>query len=192
MQPFISRYANQQITDNSGNFKGECLSLIKRYAQEIQGVPNADTVLHAVNGGAKDLWLSPSDLQNQYYDRVDSPQEGDFAVYTNGTYGDVAVYIGNGEVFGQLGTPVFQPAAVRAVGTPAGYLRLKGSDMPTTEEILQSALNDARHANDVLASALNDARSKAETFESALNVAREELAKQGYKPYDGPTLYTKE
>lgn len=65
---------------------------------------------------------------------------------------------------------------------------LQGGSMPTTEEILQSALNAERNTNEILQSALNDARSKSDIFESALNVERdknaqleEELGKEGTK-----------
>lgn len=199
---FVSRYANQQLTDNSGGYKGECLSLVKRYAQEVQGVENADIVLHAVNGAAKDLWLSPADLQNQYYDRVATPEPGDFAVYTNGKYGDVAVYIGIGEVFGQLGTPVFKPATVRPVGNPAGYLRYNGGNMPDTIETLQSAINSLTNTVDVLQSALNAARHDDEVHLSALNAARAQVAdletqlasagkNSDFVAYNGKQLFTK-
>lgn len=130
MPPYVAKYRGQQLTDNAGNFRGECLSLVKWVSQHDLGLANADNILHAVNGAAKDLWYYPQPIQQQYYDKVSEPQVNDIAVYTNGTYGDVCFYIGNGQVFGQLGTPVFQPAAVRAVGSPAGYLRRKDS-MPT-------------------------------------------------------------
>jgi hypothetical protein len=199
---FVSRYAGQQIKDNSGQFPGECLSLVKRYAQEVQGVPNADSVLFAINGAAKDLWQRPTDLTLQYYDKVSSPQAGDIAVYTNGTYGDVAVYLGNGQVFGQLGTPVFQPAAVRNVGSPTGYLRLKGSDVSDTIETLQSAINSLTNTVEVLQSALNSSRHDDEVHLSALNAARAQvsdlqaqLAAAGknsdFTPYTGDPLFVK-
>lgn len=182
---FVNRYANQQLTDNSGNYKGECLSLVKRYAQEVQNVPNADSVLYAINGAAKDLWLSPQPAQNQYYDKVNSPQAGDIAVYTNGTYGDVAVYLGNGQVFGQLGTPVFQPAAVRSVGTPTGYLRLKGQDMPTlaNETFVKAAYQIVlgRDASEVSQDEINaNVGKQVDTlfFELAASAERDSLNKQ--------------
>lgn len=137
MPPYVSKYQGQQLTDNAGNYKGECLSLIKWVEQHDLGLDNADTILHAVNGAAKDLWLSPQPIQEQYFDKIptsEPPQVNDIVVYTNGTYGDVAFYVGQGQVFGQLGTPVFKPAAVRGVGTPGGYLRRKGEDMQPANE----------------------------------------------------------
>lgn len=128
MPPYVAKYQGKQLTDNAGGYKGECVSAAKWIQQHDLGLPNSDAILHCVNGAAKDLWLSPQPLMLQYFDKVTSnPQVDDLVVYTSGTYGDVARYVGNGKVFGQLGTPVFQPMAVRNIGSPAGYLRRKGA-----------------------------------------------------------------
>ena len=126
---FISFYTGKQLTDNHGNFLGECLSLCKRFAQEQLGIPNADAVLYAPADAAKNVYLQPTDAILEYFDLFSSdPQEGDIIVYTTGTYGDVAIYIGNGTVFGQLGYPVYAKAAPRSIGNFGGILRYKGEE----------------------------------------------------------------
>lgn len=132
---FAIQYRGQQLTDNHGNYWGECVSLVKRFSQEKQGVPNADSVLYVKDDLAKNMYLKPTELQQQYYDTVsNSPIEGDIVVYGNpndNSYGDVAVFVGNGQVFGQLGFPVYAKATERGIGNPLGYVRRKGSEMPT-------------------------------------------------------------
>lgn len=128
---FVDQYQGQQLVDNQGRFKGECVSLVKRYAQEVQGISNADAVLYVVDDLAKNMYLNPTTTELQYYATLPpttEPQVGDIAVY-DGREGDVAVYIGNNQVFGQLGNPVYKLAAVRPLGNPIGYVRLKGDDM---------------------------------------------------------------
>ena len=128
---WANQYLGQQIGDNSRKWVGECVSFIKRYAQEAQDVPNADSVLYVPEDKAKNMWLKFTPAMAVYYDKVPVPKVGDIAVYNGGKYGDVAVYIGTGRVVGQLGTPVFKPVAIRPVGSPIGYLRRKGDDMLT-------------------------------------------------------------
>lgn len=123
-------YIGQQITDNSGNYRGECVSYVKRYAQEILGVPNADTILYVKNDKAKNMFLDPNPPSLQYFDLISSnPERGDIAVYGMGTYGDVQVCLGGGKVIGQYGTPIFQKVSIKNIGSPIGYLRFKGEDM---------------------------------------------------------------
>lgn len=186
MDAFINKYTippDQEVPNNSGGFVGECVSLVARYAQEVQGIPNADGVLYCTKtGGARDLYEQYDGLLPKYYDRIPAgtPQIGDLVVWgaNRGFYGHVAIYIGNGQVFQQLGTPVFQPAAVAPIGdtSPLGYLRLKGGSMPSTEEVLASALNAERNTNTILQSALNDARKTSDVYASALNAERQKTA----------------
>lgn len=118
-----------QVADPAGQFLGECVSFWKKFYVEEQGIPYAD--LYVPDGRAKNIWLKfddPSTKIDQYFDKVGSPEVGDTVVY-DGNYGDVALYIGNGQVVGQYGTPVFKPVAVRPLnqpGNPLGFLRLKG------------------------------------------------------------------
>jgi murein DD-endopeptidase MepM/ murein hydrolase activator NlpD len=62
---------------------------------------------------------------------------------------------------------------------PQPILNQGDQTVATTEEILQSALNDARNTIDILQSALNAERKKSETFESALNAEREKVKQLG-------------
>lgn len=125
-------YIGQQVTDNSGNYWGECVSYVKRYAQEVLSIPNADSVLYVVDDLAKNMYLKPNPPSLQYFDLIPSnPQRGDIVVYGNpndNSYGDVAVALGGGNVIGQLGFPVYHPVAIRAIGSPLGFLRLKGDN----------------------------------------------------------------
>jgi len=146
---WANQYLGQKIADNSGNYKGECVSFIKRYVQEVQAVPNADLALYVPDDKAKNYWLKfneaglPKGDLKKYYDKVNVPKVGDIAVYNGGKYGDVAVYIGGGQVAGQLGTPVFKPVAIRPVGSPIGYLRRKEGNM----EELKRELENERSVN---------------------------------------------
>lgn len=133
LDDFVSQNAGEQIADHSGNFLGECVSLVKQYADQVQGIPDADTVLQAPNG-ARDLYerFNWNGKMSQYYDKIPASQprwRGDIVVWGDnmGSYGDTAVALNDGNlVFGQLGTPVFQPAKVRnETKPPLGYLRLK-------------------------------------------------------------------
>lgn len=135
---FENKYVGQQIGDNHDNYIGECVSYVKRYAQEVQGVPNADSVLYVRGDLAKNMYLNPNPPSLEYYDTVSSgPQRGDIAVYGkpgDNSYGDVAVVLSPTQVIGQLGFPLYYPIAVRNIGNPIGFLRRKGSDMPYTDE----------------------------------------------------------
>src|SRR5205809_107808 len=146
-------YIGQQVTDNSGNYWGECVSFVKRVAQEKFAVPNADSVLYVRGDLAKNMFLKPNAPSLNYFDLVtpDQLQRGDIVVYGNqydDSYGDVAIYLGNGRVIGQLGFPVYRPVAIRALGNPLGGLRRKGADM--------SNYVDADHVDSLAHAYLND------------------------------------
>lgn len=137
LSEFVNKYTGQHLTNNGGGFAGECVSLAARYAQEVQKVPNADSVLYCSNtGGARDLYEQFDGQLPTYYERIPygQPRErGDLVVWGEnmGEYGDVAVALDSfNTVFGQLGTPVFSPAGTRIeVRRPLGYLRLKKEDI---------------------------------------------------------------
>lgn len=137
---FRATYTGKEVSNNGGGFVGECVSLASRFAQQVQGVPGADSVLYCqVTGGARDLYENPTAKLLQYYTKVPYGQPRqlyDLVVWgiNKGKYGDVAIAWDTGNtVFGQLGTPVFIPAQIRVDTTaPLGYLRLKGGDMPLT------------------------------------------------------------
>lgn len=134
---FVAKYTGQQLEQNNGGYKGECVSLAKRYAQEVQGVPDADTVLQ-VPKGARQLYegFNWNGKMAQYYDKIpygQPRQRGDLVVWGSnlGSYGDVAIALDSGtQMFGQFGTPIFQPARIRnETRQPLGYLRNKGGIM---------------------------------------------------------------
>lgn len=136
LSQFENQWYGKQAANNHGNFPGECVSLGSQWTQNGLGVPNADAVLYCSHtGGARDLYEQFDGQLPTYFDRLpygNAPQDGDLVVWGGnmGIYGDVAIYIGSGQVFGQLGTPVFQPAAPRQLTPqPLGYLRLKGGYM---------------------------------------------------------------
>lgn len=137
---FVNTYGGHQLAMNDGkSYVGECVSLVKRFAQEVQKVPNADTVLQ-VPSGARQLYegFDWNGKMSQYYDKIpygQPRQKGDLVVWGSnlGQYGDVAIALDSGNtVFGQLGTPVFIPANIRVEARqPLGYLRFKGETMDT-------------------------------------------------------------
>lgn len=135
----------QYVTVNDGkvvkepmgvtSLDGECVSLWKDEEMKVHSIPYID--LFVPDGRAKNIWKLTTPAMLKHYSKIpvtQSPQVGDTVVY-DGVYGDVALYIGNGQVFGQLGTPVFKPAAKRPIGNPIGYLRLKGDDVITKDDI---------------------------------------------------------
>lgn len=151
LDQFVDKYNGKSVSNNHGNFKGECVSLAARYAQEVQGVDDGDNALYCANvGGARDLyeWYGkPGSNVQEFYDRIPFGQprlKGDMVVWgTNlGYYGDIAIALDSGiQIFGQLGTPVFIPANIRTeTRQPLGYLRRKGdnSNMYPTEPELQA------------------------------------------------------
>lgn len=147
LSQFEAEYYGKHVPNNHGGFVGECVSLAARWAQEGQGVADGDRALYcAYTGGARDLYESygKSGMHIQeFYDKVSNPQEGDLAVWgaNMGNYGDAAIYIGSGQVFGQLGTPVFIPAAARQLTpSPLGYLRRRGTMIITTEDVVALSL----------------------------------------------------
>lgn len=132
LDDFINKYNGKQVNDPFNGYLGECVSLWKRYAQEVQGVDPAD--LYVPDGRAKNIWYQFTPAMGKYYDKVSSPQRGDAAIY-DGVYGDVAIVIDQSQVFGQLGTPVFKPAATRSIGSPIGFIRQKGNKVTHQQNI---------------------------------------------------------
>lgn len=127
----------QQIADPKGLYLGECVSFFKACCVDVLGMPYED--LFAPGGGAKNLWLQFTPALAKHFDKVSDPLPGDWAIY-DGSYGDVALFMGGGQVIGQLGTPVFKPVAIRAVGSPLGYLRVKGANMAAQDTIVDPEL----------------------------------------------------
>lgn len=121
---FIANNRRKVLSDPSGNYPNECVSLWKQYQLQVNGIDPID--LYVPDDRAKNIWFKTTPAMLKHFDKVNTPAIGDTAVY-DGNYGDVAIYIGNGKVFGQLGTPVFKPADIRPLGKPLGYLRLRGS-----------------------------------------------------------------
>jgi len=169
LDQFVETYKGKSVTNNHGNYKGECVSLAARYSQEVLGVPNSDAVLYCggATGGARDLYESPTALMLKYYDRVPFGQlrkRGDLVVWGGnlGKYGDVAIALDSGtQLFGQLGTPVFLPAAIRnEARQPLGYLRLKGGDMPASSTPVDATTVKLEFNNGLLRDA-NDGEVKA-------------------------------
>lgn len=147
IQAFIQAYQGQHVPNNAGGFVGECVSLAARWAQEQLDIPNGDSVLYCqTTGGARDLWEHPTDLELQYFEKINpsSPLVGDLIVWgTNrGSYGHIAIYVGGGQVFQQLGTPIFQVANQTSVGPvpPLGYLRKKGEKMAAQDTLIDREL----------------------------------------------------
>lgn len=157
LDQFVKKYGGTQLTDNAGNYKGECLSLAKRYGQEVQGVINADAVLNSGVNAARGLYenFDHNGLQSKYYDKIPVTQprkKGDLVVWGDnlGKYGDVAIALDSGtKIFGQLGTPVFKPANIRnELRKPLGYLRRKEDiEMFTQEWEVKNAFYMARGRN---------------------------------------------
>lgn len=145
-------------------YTGQCVQsvMIKISAVDGQTPP--------VYPDAKDYWFNgiPG------YSVVTDPQRGDIAVYDgHGDFpeGHIAVVADNGQVFEQNADPDGSPMhfAVRPTTYLLGYLRYNGDIMPSTEEILQSALNAERTENANLNQSIA-------ILESALNAARAQVA----------------
>ena len=132
---FIKVETGKHVADPARLYPGECLSLVKLYAYQHDKVPEA--VLYcSKTGGARDLYEQYDRLIPKYYTRIPFGKpalRGDLIVWGSdmGGYGHVAIInkvLGKQtwEVFQQLGTPIFHPAALATVNVqPLGYLRLK-------------------------------------------------------------------
>lgn len=216
LDQFIETYNGKSVANNHGGYKGECVSLAARWAQEGQGVANGDSALYCANtGGARDLYewygKAGSNVQN-FYDRIPYGQPGmreDLVVWgaSLGQYGDVAIAVdGNIYIFGQLGTPVFIPANLRNESRPPlGYLRRKGTNVPPDKydtvphgddvgfhyrnRMFREATDaeKANKANLTWAQILDD-----NVAELGTRLQAAQANPAGAKPYSGPQLYIKE
>jgi hypothetical protein len=162
---------------------------------EGQCVQWVDTVLHDVHGlpyvyaDAINWWTdfnSFPQLVNNFNRVTDgSVRKGDFVVFNTkvgSIYGHIDVAMADGN------TGNFQGADSNWNGnktvhleqhTNAGYvlgcLRRKGVNVPSTEEILRSALNKSEHDRVTYESAMNAAREADKIHESALDAAKADL-----------------
>lgn len=201
---FENQWYGKDAPNNHGNFVGECVSLAAQWAQNGLGVPNADAVLYCSHtGGARDLYEQFDGQLPTYFERLpygNAPQDGDLVVWgaNMGIYGDVAIYIGSGQVFGQLGTPVFLPAAPRQMTPqPLGYLRLKGTPQVIDQDLLQRMYEAwlgrdpqpqdeswiGKNPKD-LAIVLDGSKERVQYL------ANHPLVSAGFVPYSGPQLFT--
>jgi surface antigen len=85
MQDFINKYQGQLVTDWWGNYKGECVSLVKRWQGE-NGWPisRGNAINWQYNGDGKNYTF----LKNYWYT---IPKCGDMAVFQVGTYGHIGI-----------------------------------------------------------------------------------------------------
>lgn len=202
LDSFITKYNGQSIPNNHGKYKGECVSLAARYAQEVQNVPDGDGTLYCQKtGGARDLYEHPTAIELQYYDLIpygQPRQRGDLVVWgaNLGQYGDIAIANDGGTViFGQLGTPVFIPANIRSESRPPlGYLRRKGGNVEPTDYRMNDgdvingfAIFKRTPSPEDLAVWTGQTFKKFQYEKLADGVAK--MPPPNMKPYDGPQLY---
>ena len=86
LQDFINLYSGKIVDDGNGGYRGECVSLCKRFLL-YQGWPmlRGNAIMWQYNGGGSYKWIK------NYVWTV--PQAGDIAVFQVGNYGHIGIVV---------------------------------------------------------------------------------------------------
>lgn len=124
----LDQFKNQTLGGSFGNpktgtYKGQCVSYIRKYMEEVLGIPTYPA------GDAKDYWNNK--ISTDHFDKVANPQNGDVVVYgavANNPYGHIGIWY-NGQLLSQnYDKPLrVSIASLSMVGNRLGYLRKKGA-----------------------------------------------------------------
>lgn len=78
--------------DYAGGYKGECVSLVKRYIRDVLGFTPQSI------GNAKEYWLKRNgNYIKAHFKPVSKPKRGDLFVRTSGTYGHIGIVLSAGD-----------------------------------------------------------------------------------------------
>lgn len=84
LNKFIPKYIGKRVTDPFGFFKGECVSLVKRFIKEMGWPMRRGNAIQWVNNGYDGY---------KYFKNTPSfiPTPGDLAIFSVGKYGHIGI-----------------------------------------------------------------------------------------------------
>lgn len=200
---------NGKPVDVDHAYGAQCWDLVEAYAEQVLGTPKEPwAITLGPEQAAKEAWTVFDGHMLRNFDRIPAGQEqkGDISVYgPHGLYteGHIAICIGNGQVFEQNADPDHSPAHVstRATTYLLGSLRKKGGNVLQDFNGGDAAnLYKAMYGKDPspqeIADFVNWAKSNKQQFLYETIIRRftdlHNQTSQGFKPYDGPTIFVKE
>lgn len=96
---FVNKYNGKKV-DFDGYYDAQCVDLFRQFNKEVLGIAQPKGVK-----GAKNFWTNFDNDPNLYnnFTKIANtpsfvPQEGDVAIWYNGTYGHIAICTGIGDV----------------------------------------------------------------------------------------------
>ena len=92
LDKFVITHKVGKSYDYAGGYKGECVSLVKRYIRDVLGFTPQSI------GNAKEYWLKRNDNYiKAHFKAVSKPKRGDLFVRTSGTYGHIGIVLSAGD-----------------------------------------------------------------------------------------------
>lgn len=92
LDKFIVTYKVGKSYDYAGGYKGECVSLVKRYIRDVLGFTPQSI------GNAKEYWMKRNgEYIKKHFKPVSKPKRGDLFVRTSGTYGHIGIVLSAGD-----------------------------------------------------------------------------------------------
>lgn len=148
-QDFVNQYLGKQVdVDNFPAQKYQCYDLWMQFVRDNYGVKK--NIILKPSELAQDIWENFNGLGlDKYFTRVRTPKKGDWAVWDRGgetPLSHVAMFVsdnGNGSMntFGQNAPTPRSLYTNVTKSNLLGYLRPKGSDMPTKKEVWKDKRN---------------------------------------------------
>lgn len=88
LDKFVITHKVGKSYDYAGGYKGECVSLVKRYFRDVLGFTPQSI------GNAKEYWQKRNDNYiKAHFKPVSKPKRGDLFVRTSGTYGHIGIVL---------------------------------------------------------------------------------------------------
>lgn len=92
LDKFVITHKVGKSYDYAGSYKGECVSLVKRYIRDVLGFTPQSI------GNAKEYWQKRNDNYiKAHFKPVSKPKRGDLFVRTSGTYGHIGIVLSAGD-----------------------------------------------------------------------------------------------
>lgn len=92
LDKFVITHKVGKSYDYAGGYKGECVSLVKRYIRDVLGFTPQSI------GNAKEYWLKRNgNYIKAHFKPVSKPKRGDLFVRTSGTYGHIGIVLSAGD-----------------------------------------------------------------------------------------------
>lgn len=92
LDKFVITHKVGKSYDYAGGYKGECVSLVKRYIRDVLGFTPQSI------GNAKEYWQKRNDNYiKAHFKAVSKPKRGDLFVRTSGTYGHIGIVLSAGD-----------------------------------------------------------------------------------------------